>query len=189
MTDTYDHILAAAKDLFVKQGYTATSMRQVAEAVGIGKATIYHHFPDKQAILMTLAEANIGKMVTALSAVAAESDPEQRFRVAATESIRFLYETADLLQIARREVPGVRQQMVAHFTTFYREYRKLLQEALVKGMEMKLFRQVDPGEAVTVFITMIQGNFALLYLIGERAETPEKAAERLLDVFFHGIRA
>ncbi|MBP7355576.1 MAG: helix-turn-helix transcriptional regulator, partial [Longilinea sp.] len=34
--ETYNKILSAAHRLFVKQGYTATSMRQVAEAAGIG---------------------------------------------------------------------------------------------------------------------------------------------------------
>ena len=55
--ETYEKILSTARRLFVKQGYTATSMRQVAESAGIGKATIYHHFPDKRAIVMALLQA------------------------------------------------------------------------------------------------------------------------------------
>lgn len=187
MTDTYDTILSVAKNLFVKQGYTATSMRQIAEAVGIGKATIYHHFPDKQAILMTLVESNIASMHTSLAAIEAEADPWRRFQVAAVESIRFLYETADLMQIARREVPGVREQMLSNFLSFYDQYLKLLKEALVKGMALKIFRPLDPDDAARVFMTMIQGSFALVYVTGMRAETPEKAANRLLDIFFNGI--
>ena len=189
MVDTYDTILSVAKNLFVKQGYTATSMRQIAEAVGIGKATIYHHFPDKQAILMTLVEVNIAKMQASLAAVSVETDPQRRFQVAAAESIRFLYESADLLQIARREVPGVREQMVANFVTFYSNFLNLLKEALVKGIEMKTFRPLNPDDAARVFMTMIQGNFAFIYLTGTRVETPEKAAERMLDIFFKGICA
>lgn len=189
MTDTYTTILSVAKDLFVKKGYTATSMREVAEAAGIGKATIYHHFPDKQTILMTLVQGNIGKMKESLTMIALESDPRGRFQVAANESIRFLYDSADLLQIARREVPGAREQMLANFVTFFQEYLKLLKEALVRGMELGIFRPIDPEDMAMVFLTMIQGNFALLYIAGVRTETPEKAAERLLDVYFNGINA
>ena len=46
---TRQAILSAAYSLFLEQGFSATSMRQVAEAAGIGKATIYHHFHNKQA--------------------------------------------------------------------------------------------------------------------------------------------
>lgn len=189
MSDTYHAILATARNLFVKQGYTATSMRQVAEAAGIGKATIYHHFPDKQAILMTLVEGNIAKMHASLLAVQDESDPRGRFRVAAVETIRFLYESSDLMQIARREVPGAREQLLMNFVSFYQTYLKLLKESLVLGMKTNLFRPLDPDETAQVFMTMIQGNFALAYVTGIKADTPEQAAERLLDVFFNGINA
>lgn len=187
MSDTYNTILSVSKALFVKQGYTATSMRQVAEAAGIGKATIYHHFPDKQAILMTLIESNIEKMNTTLAAIRMEDDPQLRLRVAAIETIRFLYESADLMQLARREAPGAREHLVTNFFSFYKSYLKLLKEALVKGMEMKIFRPLDPDDTALVFLTMIQGNFALAYLTGIKAETPEKGGQRLLDVFFNGI--
>ena len=189
MTETYQTILSVAKDLFVKQGYTATSMRQVAEAVGIGKATIYHHFPDKQAILMTLVKTNVGRMHDALVAIEVEGDPRRRFEIAAIESIRFLYESADLLQIARREVPNAREHMLSKYFAFYEQYVQLLKEALVRGMEMKIFRPHNPEEAARVFMTMIQGSFAFVYLTGNRTEKPEQAAARLLDIFFNGINA
>ena len=187
MSDTYATILSTARTLFIKQGYTATSMRQVAEAVGIGKATIYHHFPDKQAILMTLVQSNIADMGASLAAIESEPDPRRRFQVAAVQAITFLYESADLLQIARREVPGAREQMLAHFISFYQKYFALLKEALELGMQRKIFRPLNADDAVQVFMTMIQGNFALVYLTGMRAETPEKAAARLLNIYFHGI--
>ena len=37
--------------LFTQQGYEATSLRQIAEALGINKASLYYHFPNKEAIL------------------------------------------------------------------------------------------------------------------------------------------
>ena len=44
-------ILEASLDLFSVQGYEATSIAQIAEAVGIRKASLYSHFENKQAIL------------------------------------------------------------------------------------------------------------------------------------------
>jgi AcrR family transcriptional regulator len=189
MADTYQTILSVAKNLFIKQGYTATSMRQIAETVGIGKATIYHHFPDKQALMVTLVETNIQRMYAALAAMQGEMDPRERFRVAALETIRYLYESADLLQIARRESPGAREKILVGYLSVHQQYIRLLKEALQKGMEMNIFRPINPEAAAQVFMTMIQGNFALVYVTGVRPETPEKATERLLDIYFNGINA
>ena len=40
-------ILGRARDLFLERGYSVISMQQIADAVGINKATLYHHFRDK----------------------------------------------------------------------------------------------------------------------------------------------
>lgn len=53
---TKTEILNAALDLFSVQGFEATSVSQIAQAVGIQKASLYSHFPSKQAILDALVE-------------------------------------------------------------------------------------------------------------------------------------
>ncbi|MGN8050864.1 TetR/AcrR family transcriptional regulator [Curtobacterium sp. 22159] len=55
-TDTRARARAAALELFTRQGYEATSLRQIAEVVGINKASLYHHFTSKEAILQSLFE-------------------------------------------------------------------------------------------------------------------------------------
>lgn len=46
-TDTRSRIQAAALDLFIQQGFTATSLQQVADQVGVTKAALYYYFPSK----------------------------------------------------------------------------------------------------------------------------------------------
>jgi AcrR family transcriptional regulator len=174
-TDTPEKILQVARRLFVQQGYTATSMRQVAEETGIGKATIYHHFPDKQAIIMALLEQNQAKTQDNLARMRAETDPRERFRVAAELSIQYL--------------PGGREHMMKGFGAFMQEFRLLLSDAVQRGIEQGIFREVDPAEAARVFQTMIQGSFAMVYMSGERPRSPAQTAAVLLDVFFNGINA
>lgn len=185
--ETYQNILQTARRLFIAQGYTATSMRQIAEAVGIGKATIYHHFPDKQSILMALLDQNMGQMNDALVAVQSEMEPRRRIEVAAKSSTRFLLESADVMQIARREVPEARDLIQKQFRLFLKDYLALLSDAVRRGIDQGIFRPVDPLQATRVFMIMIQGTFAMAYISGERFQTPEQAAESLLDVFFRGI--
>ena len=54
--NTKNQILDVALDLFSIRGYEATSISQIADAVGIRKASLYSHFASKQDILDTLVE-------------------------------------------------------------------------------------------------------------------------------------
>jgi len=51
-SDSRTRILAAAIPLFAQHGYSGVSMRDIAHASGIQAASLYHHFPDKQALYL-----------------------------------------------------------------------------------------------------------------------------------------
>ena len=59
--NTKQEILEAALDLFSVQGFEATSISQIASAVGIRKASLYSHFESKQAILDALLQEVMGQ--------------------------------------------------------------------------------------------------------------------------------
>ncbi len=52
--DTRERILSVALDLFIEQGFDGTSLRQIAEQLGVTKAALYYHFTSKDDILMAL---------------------------------------------------------------------------------------------------------------------------------------
>ena len=52
--ETRQRILDVALDLFVEQGYEKTSLREIAERVGVTKAALYYHFQSKEDIVTTL---------------------------------------------------------------------------------------------------------------------------------------
>lgn len=185
--DTYDTILHVARRLFTRQGYTATSVRQIAEEAGIGKATIYHHFPDKQAIVTALLMHNLAQMNAMLGVIRAEPEPRRRLYTAVESSLQFLAESTAILQIVRREMPGGRAQLQTLMASFFRAFIGVLTETLQQGQAQGVFRAMDPAVGARVLLTMIQGTYAMAYITGQRLAPPEAAAETLLDVFFHGV--
>ena len=54
--ETRRAIQRIALELFTQQGFEPTSLREIAERLGIRKASLYYHFPNKQAILRSLFE-------------------------------------------------------------------------------------------------------------------------------------
>ncbi len=56
MKDTRERILETALDLFIERGYEKTSLREIAERVGVTKPALYYHFASKEKLLETLTE-------------------------------------------------------------------------------------------------------------------------------------
>jgi len=52
-----EEIVAAARALFVGEGYEATSMSRLAAAAGVAPNTIYWYFPDKDEVLVAVLDA------------------------------------------------------------------------------------------------------------------------------------
>ncbi|MFE7974089.1 TetR/AcrR family transcriptional regulator [Streptomyces shenzhenensis] len=56
---TREEILQAASRLFGEQGYAKTTTRQIADTVGIKQSTLYYHFADKRALLVSLLSSTV----------------------------------------------------------------------------------------------------------------------------------
>ncbi len=62
-----DLILHCASELFLSQGYSATSIRQISDAAGVTEAAIYYHFKDgKRGLLQSVVECEMPDMMSAL---------------------------------------------------------------------------------------------------------------------------
>jgi AcrR family transcriptional regulator len=76
VTDTRQRILDAALTLFAERGYRATSIRLIAERVGLTKAAILYHFPSKDHVLAALGEPFLDGLEAAVGR-AAELPPRE----------------------------------------------------------------------------------------------------------------
>jgi AcrR family transcriptional regulator len=83
-------ILAAAKKLFVDEGYNATTIRRIAARVGISSTALYVYFRDKDAILKEICNETFAALIRNLDAVQRESsDPLKALEEALGGYIRF----------------------------------------------------------------------------------------------------
>ncbi|HEY3259442.1 MAG TPA: helix-turn-helix domain-containing protein [Pseudonocardiaceae bacterium] len=78
-TATRATIQAVALELFATNGYERTSLRQIAERVGLTKASLYYHYPSKQELLLALVQPLIDQWRAA--ATYAESLPHSQANV------------------------------------------------------------------------------------------------------------
>jgi TetR/AcrR family transcriptional regulator len=164
-----EQILARAAELFARQGYTATSMNQVALACGVSKPSLYHYVRDKYQLLVEIAEDHVGRLkALAAQAHATPAQPEARVRAmiasflevyaesqaahrVLTEDVKFLEPTD------RKRVLDVQREVVAAFADAIAGVRPELRRAelhrpltmLLFGMMNWMFTWLQPGGKLT----------------------------------------
>ncbi len=93
-----DELLDIAIDLFAQRGFAGTSIRDIAGAAGCSAANVYHHFRNKEALMLAILEQSMRNLPGRLrAAMAAASPPLDRFeqlvRAHIANSTRYLRET------------------------------------------------------------------------------------------------
>jgi AcrR family transcriptional regulator len=75
-----EKILEAAEALFARRGFAGVGMSEIAEAVGLGKSSLFHHFPTKAQLYAAVVERILIEIESALTrALAAGGSPVERF--------------------------------------------------------------------------------------------------------------
>jgi AcrR family transcriptional regulator len=64
VSETRDAIRDVALELFSQHGYDKTSLREIADRLGMTKAALYYHYPSKQALLLAMIEPMIAEWRT-----------------------------------------------------------------------------------------------------------------------------
>jgi AcrR family transcriptional regulator len=73
-------LLAAAQDVFAKNGYHAAAMDEIAERAGVSKPVLYQHFPGKLELYMALLEMHVDELIMRVTD-AMESTTDNKVRV------------------------------------------------------------------------------------------------------------
>lgn len=79
-TDTREQIQTIALELFAEQGYDGTSLREIAERLGMTKAAVYYHFKTKEEILTSLIEDFLDQLDELVSWGSEQPPSRQRCR-------------------------------------------------------------------------------------------------------------
>ncbi|MFD0662287.1 TetR/AcrR family transcriptional regulator [Thermocatellispora tengchongensis] len=75
--DTPQRLVVAAVDLFIEQGYDATTVAQIAERAGVTKSTFFRHFSDKRELLVAGQETLSRLLAEGIAEAPADASPLQ----------------------------------------------------------------------------------------------------------------
>ena len=140
---TKSRITSGAGDLFVRSGFHGTSMRDVADRVGLRASSLYRHVKNKQELLLRVLERLMNDALDgARVAVAAGDEPRECVRrlVRANICLARPNETALLQSELKNLAPHYRRQIIRKQD----EYRRVWLSVLENGMALNVFKVEDP---------------------------------------------
>lgn len=155
-----DEIILAAAEVLKRNGYEATTMKDIAAQVNLTAASLYHHFTNKQTLLLAVLEAGLDNAIERVepvvnSKLSYANKLREMIRLhitTLTENPAFgaamVFEVRPLLSLAEN-FPGdsrVREEMRQMRDLFFtrRDYfEQLFREVVAAGIESGEFRAVD----------------------------------------------
>jgi AcrR family transcriptional regulator len=193
--DKAEEVLVAAEDLFLRQGYTATTMKAVAAHAGVAKATVYSNFPTKE----ELFEAVLTRRAAVNALIIDHVDLESRDVRATLVELA----TAFLLVVYSREQLELFRTVVADARHFPDLGRLILEgpSRQTRGKIREYFSRLasegeltlaDPAMAVEYFLAIVKADKHLKLLLNQDAEITSESigaiAEGAVDIFLDGVR-
>jgi len=182
-----DVITQKASALFRKKGFTATSMRDIAEAIGVEAPSLYNHIESKNAILQDIC-FRIARLFTG-NLREVELSPEL-YLLKIESIIRFhismMIEEYESVYISDHEWKHLPEPFLSDFKTQRRNYRSRLAAILQKGIENKEITAVNPYVAVFTILSAING-IESWQRSGKKADA-KSLEENMVAILVGGLR-
>jgi AcrR family transcriptional regulator len=159
--DRREDLLAAAARRFVAVGIRKTTMEDVAREARAGKATLYRHFANKDAVIDALLERESARFDRQLRAAAADhDDAAERIEAAFVVGVRFFVEHPVMTR-GRDEEPGfLLPRITANGGPMVARGLELFEQLIREGMDRGELRTVDAPAAAEVIVRLILSYFA-----------------------------
>lgn len=190
-----ERLLAAATEVFLEKGFSATSIDEIAASAKASKITFYNHFGNKEELFEAVI-IRLNERINAGFAAALEGDVsvENGLLSFARQIMTVLYsgEAVRLLRVLHSE-----SERFPHLGQIFEEAGperglKVLSSFIRKKMEDGTLRKAEPDLAAEQFMHLAMGELSrrlLLGLVRPRKEQIEKRLNSAVDVFQRAYRS
>ena len=184
--DRAGHIYRVAAEVMCHKGYEATSMNDIADAVGLTKAGIYHYIRGKEDLLFAIMSYGMDMVDEDIMAPAREiADAEDRLRTIVERHVRRILEVGGAVTILLEEMPSLTP---AHRRTIQgrkRVYFDLIRQTVEQLAEEGKLRDVNPTVATFNLLGMINW-ISRWYRAGGKL-TPQQIVQDFLELAVNGL--
>ncbi|MET0493449.1 MAG: TetR/AcrR family transcriptional regulator [Actinoplanes sp.] len=149
-------ILRESLLLFAERGYGATTVRDIAERVGILSGSLYAHFPSKEEILSQLVEMGMIEHRRSLheAALANPTDPKSQLSSLMRTHVTFHARYATLAMVLHAEMHVLTPAKAEHLTELREQSAQLFRDAIRDGAASQVFDVPDVEVAAAAIVSI-----------------------------------
>jgi len=187
MGDMKGKIKRVAINLFYKKGYYATSMSHIAQGSKIQKASIYHHYPNKEEILVDIFQRTIEDLEKSLESHLKDvHGTENRMHAAIRSHIIFHIERQKEAIIADSELRVLTANNYKTFIRMRDNYERKFQKVIKEAIEEGIFKLSDYKIVSYGILTMCTAVCSWFNNAGRL--TKDEVANILADFIIRGLK-
>jgi len=186
-----DNILDATERLLVRYGYAKMTMEDLAREAGIGKGTIYLHFPSKEEVVLSRIDRIIEWLLAELRTIAgSKKSPAERLRTMLVARVLFRFDHAkgyaesmdEMLSAIRTGLLARREQ---HFAAEAEVFAELLEEGKRGGAFS--FKDAQAAAQALVLATNALLPYSLTAKQLGRRTVVEERVTNIAHLLIHGL--
>jgi TetR/AcrR family transcriptional regulator, cholesterol catabolism regulator len=181
-------IIEAATRIFSERGYHAASMSDIADAVGIRKASLYHHVRKKEDLLFAIHETLVDELITETLAVSSSSaSPADKVRELLHLTMRFIARNRDGVAVflsERHAVTGERWQALVVKRDLY---ERMVCQIITEGRGSGEFADLPPELVAKALLGM--ANWAYTWFRQDGPMSADDVGEVFAAIALRGLIA
>jgi len=183
---TRDEILTAAAQIFSQKGFHATSMQDIAEAVNLQKASLYHHISSKQEILVDVLDRALDLLIANMEEVMNQPlPPDEMLRQAMRVYLITILENRNLSSVLLLEHRSLSPEQHTRHIPRRDRFEKLWRDLIQRGKQEGLFCSADPAMTVRALLGAL--NWTITWYRQDGELTPKMIADQFTDTFLVGL--
>ncbi|HSO27643.1 MAG TPA: TetR/AcrR family transcriptional regulator [Anaerolineales bacterium] len=183
---TRDDILDAAAQIFREKGFHAASMQDIAQAVNLQKASLYHHVNSKQEILVSILDRALDLLIERMQAdLIQPMPPDKALRQAMRTYLQAMLDHRDLAAVLLLEHRSLNAEYKARHMPRRDRFERMWRDLIQSGLDAGVFCCTDPAIAARALLGVM--NWTITWYRPDGSLSSGEIAEQFSGLFLHGL--
>ena len=153
-----DVITQKGAGLFRKKGFAASSMRELADSVGVEASSLYNHIGSKSEILRSICFTVANRFTGQLNEVEQLSlDAVEKLENLIRFHIQMMLENFDEVYVANHEWKQLEEPYLSNFLSQRKAYENRLADIIRDGISKGFIKDINPHVVVLIILSAVRG--------------------------------
>ncbi len=182
-----EEIIETAAKLFKIKGFTATTMRDIAEQVGMEAASMYNHIKSKDEILQAICFKISNEYISQLNTIENQiKSPVEKIKELIRLHVRIIITDIDSISVANNEWKHLSEDALTAFKEARKDYEQRFAKIIEAGVVAGELQPINISVALFTILSAVR--WVELWYKNDREISPEILVENIINLLMNGLQ-